>query len=62
MDGSDAMKTILTLAGILIFVGAALSFVDPHLNFPLVSQYVCSFKGDTWYSGGLLGAPGCYAP
>jgi hypothetical protein len=41
----------------LIFLGAAMSYYDPHLNFPVVSQVVCSLKGDTWYGGGLLDSP-----
>jgi len=53
------------LAGILLLLlilAAAMSFYDPHLNFPVISQVVCSLKGDTWYGGGLLGSPGCYLP
>lgn len=46
----------------LVVLAAAMSFYDPNLNFPVVSQVVCSLKGATWYGGGILGAPGCYAP
>jgi hypothetical protein len=48
------------LGGIMMAVLA--SFSDPHLNFPVISQVVCSVKGDTWYGGGILGEPGCYTP
>jgi hypothetical protein len=54
--------TLVGILLVLVLLGAAMSFYDPNLNFPVVSQVVCSMKGDTWYSGGLLGAPGCYAP
>lgn len=50
---------VIVIAGLII--GALASVVDPRINFPVVSQVVCSLKGDTWYDGGLLGAPGCYA-
>src|SRR5206468_1671611 len=42
----------------------AWSFVDPHLNVPLVSSIVCRLKGGVFYDepNVLLGveAPGCY--
>lgn len=50
----------MLLGGVML--AAFASFTDPHLNFPVVSQVVCSARGDTWYGGGILGAPGCYAP
>jgi hypothetical protein len=46
----------------LLLLAVAMAWFDPHLNFPVVSQVACSLKGDTWYGGGLLGMPGCYAP
>jgi len=49
----------LILAGMLA-ASALASFAFPHLNFPIVSQVVCSVRGGTWYDGGLLGPPGCY--
>jgi hypothetical protein len=56
------VKIALIIIASIVFLGAAMSFSDPHLNFPLISQVVCSLKGDTWYGGGILGAPGCYTP
>jgi hypothetical protein len=60
--GNSLFKIIGIILVSLIFLGAAMSYYDPHLNFPVVSQVVCSLKGDTWYGGGLLESPGCYAP
>lgn len=54
------IPVILLLSG--LFLATAMSFFDANLNFPVISQTVCSIKGDTWYGGGILGAPGCYAP
>ena len=45
-----------------LFLATVASWGDPHLDFPVISQTVCSIKGDTWYGGGILGAPGCYTP
>ena len=47
---------------VLLLVGGLVSLFNPYVNFPVVSQVVCSLKGDTWYGGGILGSPGCYAP
>lgn len=54
----------LLLSAVLggLFLVFAASLQNPHLNFPVVSQIACSVKGDTWYGGGILGPPGCYAP
>lgn len=64
--GGSGGHPVLAILGIilvsLVSLGTATSFFDPHLNFPVVSQVVCSLKGDTWYGGGILGEPGCYAP
>lgn len=46
----------------LVTVSAVMSATNARLNFPVVSQVVCSLKGDTWYGGGIMGTPGCYAP
>ena len=56
------MKAAVIIVLALIALGALMSAVDPRLNFPVISQAVCSLKGDTWYSGGILGQPGCYVP
>ena len=61
-NGSAGLRVLVAIVLAVVFLGGAMSFLDPHLNFPLVSQTVCSLKGDTWYGGGLLGSPGCYAP
>jgi hypothetical protein len=53
---------IIFILLILLLLAAMMSFTDPNLNFPVISQVVCSLKGATWYGGGILGAPGCYAP
>jgi hypothetical protein len=57
-------RTALLLAILLgaLFLGFWASLSNPHLNLPVVSQVACSVKGDTWYGGGILGAPGCYSP
>lgn len=64
--GRGGGRSVFWVIGIilvsLVLLGAVVSFYDPYLNFPVVSQVVCSLKGDTWYGGGLLGSPGCYAP
>ena len=51
---------IFVLVG--LFLATVASWGDPHLDFPVISQTVCSIKGDTWYGGGIHGAPGCYTP
>lgn len=53
------VAVVLVLVLAYAVIGSAM---DPYMNFPLVSQAVCSLKGDIWYGGGLLGLPGCYAP
>jgi hypothetical protein len=53
---------LLALLGALVVLLALISLYNPHVNVPLVSPVVCSLKGDTWYGGGILGAPGCYSP
>lgn len=58
--GCAVFLVTILLGGIVL--AAFASFTDPHLNFPVISQVVCSAKGDTWYDGGILGGPGCYAP
>ena len=60
--GKGLYWTLGSILLVLVMLGAAMSFFDPSLNFPVVSQVVCSLKGDTWYGGGLLESPGCYAP
>jgi hypothetical protein len=49
------------VAAILVILGL-MAFSDPNLNIPVISPLACSVKGDTWYGGGILGPPGCYAP
>lgn len=60
--GHPGIKLTVFLLLCLLFLGAVMSYANPHLNFPVVSQLVCSVKGDSWYGGGILGPPGCYAP
>lgn len=52
---------IAVIVAVIILFLAAWSFVDPRADVPFISPIVCSAKGLTWYPGGLLGAPGCYA-
>lgn len=52
------LGTVLVALIILLTVAA---FIDPSVNLPVISQVVCSLKGDTWYGGGILGQPGCYS-
>jgi hypothetical protein len=60
------LKVFAAIAAIIItfvvLLGTAESLFDPNVNFPVISQVVCSVKGGTWYDGGLLGSPGCYRP
>jgi hypothetical protein len=56
------VRVVLIVLAAGIFLAFFASAADPHLNFPVVSQVACSVKGDVWYGGGILGAPGCYAP
>ena len=58
----SAARYVPTILVSLALLGAAMSLYDPHLNFPVVSQVVCSLKGDTWMSGNILNPPGCYKP
>ncbi len=58
--GVGIVLGFIVLAG--LFLATVASWGDPNLNFPVISQTVCSIKGDTWYGGGIMGAPGCYAP
>lgn len=59
---SNGKALLLAILLGVLFLGFAASYENPHLNFPVVSQVACSVKGDTWYGGGILGAPGCYLP
>jgi len=61
-SGHPVLWTLLIILLSIAFLGSAMSFFNPNLNFPVVSQVACSLKGDTWYGGGILGQPGCYAP
>lgn len=55
------MRFLMVMLLILIVLGFIAAMISPHVNLPVISQVACTLKGGSWYGGGLLGPPGCYA-
>lgn len=54
-------RAIVLAVALVSVVGLALmSLVNPYANIPLVSETMCSVRGNVWWEGNYANPPGCY--